>query len=210
MRRAALLILLAGCAATPAPPATEPATSGGTLYVIDAGLDFFDDLSFSPDPAPGPILTQWVGEQALRILLRQADRRRDARLLGSAWVDLGSARPAEFRVTWPLDYLMPVKEGRFDLRRSEHTAWVAMETTPVLSNDEKYVTLRISLRRGAPYRSRLPGTDLDAGEPLGVFACDGVAGEHTVPVGGSLAVSLRGASDRLLIVLLHIASVRPT
>lgn len=200
MRRGLLLILLAGCAVTPDPTPTEPATSGGTLYVIDTTLDLFDDLSVSPDPIPGPTRIQCVGEQAMRILLRQADRGKGARHLGRAWADLESGRPAEFKVDWPLEYLEPVAGGRFEVRTSAHAAWISNTVTPVLSNDEKYVTLQGFLRRVVPFRTRLDGTDLDVG--------DSVEGSHTIPIGSALAISIRGDSDRLLLVLLHVASVR--
>lgn len=210
MRRAPLLILLAGCSVPSNPPATEPATSGGTLYVIDTTLDCFDELDFNSTLAlpAAPTRVQWIGEQAFRILLRMADRKRGARLLGSAGSELENGRPARFQVAWPLDYLAPVAGGLFDVRRSNHSASLSMESAPVLSNDEKHVTLKLTLRRVLPYRNPLAGTDLDVGEPLGVFEDLVDVGSHTIPVGGVLAVSIRGDSDRLLLVLLHAASVR--
>ncbi len=201
MRRAAFLLLLAGCAGEPPepPPPIEPAASGGALYVIDTSLDCFDVLGvgsvpgISADPSLPRVL--WVGEQALGILLRVAGRGKEARLLGNSRAELASARPSQFKVSW---YGDPFEMGRWN-----RPVWIAMEATPVLWSDGKYATLEISVRESPSSAKDPAGRAIDAGN-----VSDAVPrGPHVIPIGSALAVSIPRSGDRILLLVLHVASV---
>jgi len=104
-----LILLLAACTAPPTPPEPlSPATSGGTLYILDTYEDFFDDNSKLHDPTQGPL--RILGEQGLQIVLRSAQRGRNARLRGSVWAELATGKCTDFKVTRPLKYLEPLIE----------------------------------------------------------------------------------------------------
>jgi hypothetical protein len=200
-------LLLAGCA-TPAPsaPPTLPSV-GGTLIVLDAHSDFFDDGGKLHDPTQSPI--RFMGEQALQIVLRVAARSREIRWLGHASTDLEDGKASAFRVEWPLEYMEPVGRGRYELRESPQRGSIAVDATPVVSDDGRYVSAHFMVRRGFPSRQRIPGSDLDAGEPTGVWEETVEEGTRAVPLGAALVWPLRRDGDRVYLVLLRIASVAP-
>jgi hypothetical protein len=200
-------LLLVGCAtAEPPVPPTLP-SAGGTLIVLDVHSDFFDDGGKLYDPTQGPI--RFLGEQAAQIVLRAAARSREIRWLGHASTDLENGKASAFRVEWPLEYLAPVGRGRYELRESSHRGSIEVDATPVVSDDGKYVSAHFIVRRGFPGRRRIPGSDLDAGEPMGVWEETVEEGTRAVPLGAALVWFLRRDGDRVYLVLLRIASVAP-
>jgi hypothetical protein len=204
------LLVLVGCSAPPPEkpwPEIEPHSTGATLYMVEANQDWLDDGG--PDilnPGQQSHDVFWVGEQALRIMLRVIARGKNARLLAGKRFEPRGGVLSEIFLPEAVDYMAALPDGKFELRRHRESAGFKLSMTPLVSADGNYAAVVYSLRRRCAIRAKLPGTGFSAGEPEFEDAWL-ESGQATLPLGGSLLFCATKGSPRVLLVLLHVATV---
>jgi hypothetical protein len=212
MRRAALVLGLLGCSAPPVTESPEPLvplTAGATVYILEVYDDWLDDGS--PDilsRSPGLDGAYTVGEQALRIILRAASRGRSAHLARVEDFEAQDGVLSRLSFPEPVSYLVPSPDGKFELRRHTETAGFELTILPLLLGNSQTATVVYTLKRKCAIRSRIPGTDLAAGEPVFEDVCL-KSGRTGVPLGASMLWMLPKGAGRSDAIILHLASVAP-
>jgi hypothetical protein len=180
--------------------------SGGTLYVVECYEDWLDDGHDITNRFQDGGRTRWMGEQALRIALRSIDGGQKARIVHSRQFDLREGQLSQVFLPEPIHYFQPTEDGKFELRRFGKSGGFDLKATPALLESDKYVQLKYTLKRSCPLRSKIQGTDFEAGEPvLSDVWID--SGTRTVPLGATLLIESSRRDGRCTLLLLHIATV---
>jgi hypothetical protein len=212
MRRSVLILPLLGCSAPPgteAPEGLVPLPAGATVYILEVNDDWLDDgASDILGRTPNLDGAYAVGEQALRIILRAASRGRSARLARMEDFEAQDGVLSCLSFPEPVSFMVPSPDGKFEPRRHADTAGFELTMLPLLSGVSTTATVVYALRRKCAIRSRIPGTDLAAGEPLfeNVWLKSGRTG---IPIGASLLWMLPKGEGRSDVLILHLASVAP-
>ncbi|MBI2901682.1 MAG: hypothetical protein HYY17_15975 [Planctomycetes bacterium] len=205
------LLLLAACAPVAgrrAPPIPDPPDSGAVLYVLEGDDELFDDGAggyriLSPF-GDGHF---WVGEQALRSLLRWACRRH-GRLLRAERFFPRDGQEVRLHPDEPVEYVESAGDGLYCVRRCGTRAGLDLRMTAHQHKDGKYVDVNYTIKRVWARRACLAGTDLEAGAPRFETQYVG-SNKRTFPTRGSLLFVVHRGEGRMFAVLLYVASVDP-
>lgn len=204
-----VLGFLVGCGTVPATlerSALEPHSNGATLYVIETWSDFLDEVDTNRCPADPA--AQWLGEQLLRIVLREVSKGTKARLISARHVDLNQWEDVTLPPDRPVQFLEREADGRYALHEFGSRSGFGLKMRATKIQEGRFVDLECALTLFWADHSRLPGTTVEAGKPslrkLPVFS-----GTPTIPIGGTLWIPCPRDGDRAYLVLLHIASVTP-
>jgi hypothetical protein len=106
--------------------------------------------------------------------------------------------------------MAPTGDGKFELRRHSEPAGLDLAMTPVLAKGGTGLSLKYSFREIYPARSKIPGTEFEAGEPVLVNAVFGQTLDQSpleIPMGATLLFVAPKGHAMTRILLLHIASV---
>jgi hypothetical protein len=210
-----LITLMVGCISPPgAKPLSDvrPSPTGATLYVLEEYEDLVDSICPVDLVQRHPLNRNvgWFGEQAFPTVLSYIARHSNGQLLHMEFFQPREGQESRVFIPEPVHFMTPIGEGRFELRHHPEPAGLDLAMTPVLTKAGTGLSLKYSFREIFPVRSKIPGTEFEAGEPVMVNAVFGQTLDQSpleIPMGATLLFVAPKGHALTRILLLHIASV---
>ena len=201
-------VLISGCTGGSTSPRLIPSDlpeTGGTLYVIEVFTDFLDggpDLVHQPDGENG---AEWVGQQALQIILRAVRRYPGCELKRLDHFELTDGDTTRLWPDEPIEYEEHLPEGETVIRAMGIRKGIDLTLKPSRDADSEYLSVWFDVSRVTtdqpPEIFRLPG-----GPVIG--KCQIAKGRQTIPIGGALLFRVPVSDLREVLILVSIASIQ--